>query len=198
MSNWGTWTDLAVEYRESKEKILNHKDKLKKIPANKKTAEQKAEKELTASMGSDLTQLHREIQKKCLYAYNALSQEDLEKIKLTKRQRNILELRLQEKTFSEIAEQVKGDLKDVFEAYQKAIREIERYKKMSGLEYNLTPQQNRIYELKKQGYKNKEIARLLNINANIVKSQLYQIKKVNKIPQNKLGVKVCPKSEKTI
>lgn len=192
MPTWGTWTDLSIEYEESKDKILAHKKRLKGTPRSRKTPEKESEQELAASMGSDLTQMHKEIQKKCLYAYNALSQEDLEKIKLTKRQKQILELRLQEMPFREIARELDIHLKNVFNAYSSAILEMKKYKKIDSIEYNLTPQQREIYKLKQRGLKNKEIAKLMEINSSTVKSQLYQIKKVNEKYQHKLGVEVCP------
>jgi DNA-binding CsgD family transcriptional regulator len=136
-----------------------------------------ADREIMGSMIRDLEDTARVLKRKVLYEFGSLSEDEL--ALLTDRQRQIAELR-QTYTYREIAEKTGLAVNTVFYIYQQAVRKVKlfRQRKKNGIPTGLSPQQEKIYILYRQGIRPKEIAAILGTSYGNVRYQLSLIKKM--------------------
>lgn len=171
--NWGTWGELDLEYRESLRNVNNYRKKESDI----------ANLEIASGMKNDLKGSIREIKKRLLYEYKTLDEKDLKELNLTDRQIEIVLLR-QKYNCKDIASMLDISEFTVFHIYRNVVNKITRQNEFVTKEknlYKLSEQQLLIYDLRKQGRKDKEIVSLLGISINSLKTQKKRIKE-------KLGV----------
>ncbi len=177
-SEWLSWTSLKNEYKKSSEKIEKYITKEK----NSKDVN-KAHIEIAGSIKSDLNSMISELEKRCLYEYNTMSLEDIRNCGLTDKQNQIAILR-QKKSIKEIALMLDIEPCTAYIIYKEALRKIEKYLNLKEIDKGLnllSDQQRRIFILKRQGKRDKEIISELGITIDSLKTQKRRIK-------NKLGV----------
>lgn len=175
---WSSWTNLKKEYIKSTRKI-------KKYIAKEKNKSNicKANLEIAGSIISDLDFMVKDLEKKCLYEYNTMSQEDINNCNLTERQKQIAMLR-QKNSISNISIMLNLEPSTVYLTYKEALRKIDRYLKLEKEEKQLnllSEQQKKIFLMKRQGMADKEIITNLGITINSLKTQKRRIRE-------KLGV----------
>lgn len=175
---WSSWTKLKNEYIKSTRKI-------KKYIAKEKNKSNicKANLEIAGSIISDLDFMIKDLEKKCLYEYNTMSQEDINNCNLTERQKQIAMLR-QKNSISNISIMLNLEPSTVYLTYKEALRKIDRYLKLEKEEKQLnilSEQQKKIFLMKRQGMADKEIITNLGITINSLKTQKRRIRE-------KLGV----------
>lgn len=175
---WSSWTKLKNEYIKSTRKI-------KKYIAKEKNKSNicKANLEIAGSIISDLDFMIKDLEKKCLYEYNTMSQEDISNCNLTERQKQIAMLR-QKNSISNISKMLNLEPSTVYLTYKEALRKIDRYLKLEKEEKQLnllSEQQKKIFLMKRQGMADKEIITNLGITINSLKTQKRRIRE-------KLGV----------
>lgn len=168
---WSSWATLENEYRESEKAFQEAKSKIEI-----KNTGDIVDKEILGSMISDVSEVRKILQDKVLYEFNSLSEEEL--AVLTDRQREIAELR-QRYSYTEIAKMTGLRTDEVFRIFQQAVNKVKKVKRqqVKNIPIGLSPQQERVYLLYKQGKKPKEIALQLNTSYSNVRYQLSMIKK---------------------
>ena len=176
--SWSSWATLEHEYRETGRML---KDAREKLEVN--TTRDAVDKELLGGMISDVGEMSKILKNKVLYDFNSLSEDEL--ALLTDRQREIAELK-QRYSHTEISAMLGISPKTVFDVFKKAVRNVKKAKKQQsrGIPVGLSPQQERIYILRKEGKKPKEIALQLNIKRDVVYVQLNRIKTLTKSQEN--------------
>lgn len=113
---WTSWTSLKNEYRNSYRKI----DRFSSQEINKKSS-CKASLEVASNMKSELREIIKELEKKCLYEWNTLSKNETMNTRLSERQREIAELR-QHYTIDQISKMLNIEAKTVFNTYYDALK----------------------------------------------------------------------------
>lgn len=169
--SWSSWATLEHEYRESARDLKEVRDRAKE-DKNPRIADI----EILGSMLSDTSEIAKILKDKVLYEFNSLSEEEL--ALLTDRQREIAELR-QRYTYRQIGEILNISPKTAFDIFRKAVRNVQKAKKQQsqGIPAGLSPQQEKIYILRKEGKKPKEIALMIKTSYSNVRYQLSVIKK---------------------
>ncbi len=169
--SWSSWVTLENEYRETGRML---KDARGKLEVN--TTRDAVDKELLGGMMSDVGEMSKILKHKIFYEFNSLSEDEL--ALLTDRQREIAELR-QRYSYTEIAKITGLRPDEVFRIFKQAVNKVKKAKRQQakGIPVGLSPQQEKIYILYKQGKKPKEIALMLNTSYSNVRYQLSMIKK---------------------
>lgn len=169
--SWSSWATLEHEYRETGRML---KDARGKLEIN--TTRDAVDKELLGGMMSDVGEMSKLLKNKILYEFNSLSEEEL--ALLTDRQKEIAELR-QRYTYREIGEMLDISQKTAFDIFRKAVKNVKKAKKQQSQDIptGLSPQQEKIYILKKEGKTPKEIALMIKTSYSNVRYQLSVIKK---------------------
>lgn len=154
-----SWTELKQEYKESRKKVVKYIDKEKEENSKYK----KVNLEISRSMNRELEDRIKDIEAKCLYEFNSVSEDLIAKSILTDRQRQVVQLR-QKYTITEISGKLGIKPSSVFDIYKESLKKIEKYLKAKDKELSvLSPQQRKIYLMMKEGKRNKEIAEKLGI-----------------------------------
>jgi len=170
-----SWVELYVEYKENYKRVKDYRS----IVYNSASV---SEIEILGSMQSDLQEVLKEIKNRTLYEFGTINNEDIENPMLTERQKKVLELRKRYSSCAKIAEILGLAPGTVFGTYKQAVKKLIKHKSQGkvGVIPGLSPQQEKIYILYKQGKKRKEIAEELNLSINSVKTQLKRIKEKEK------------------
>lgn len=167
-SEWGTWSSLDLEYRNSLRSVNNYRKDETDI----------AMIEIASGMKNDLKSSIGEIKKRMLYEFQTLNEEDLKEIGLTDRQIQIGLLR-QSYNCKDISNMLEVAESTVFNIYSNVVNKITRHNesktKVKNL-HKLSNQQLLIYNLKRQGKKDKEIADDLGIKLGTLKTHKKRIK----------------------
>ncbi|HHW01676.1 MAG TPA: response regulator transcription factor [Thermoanaerobacterales bacterium] len=179
---WSSWSELEESYKGTVLALEEARARL----INEYKGENNSfwsDKENLGSMVADVTEVARILKQKVLYEFNSLSAEEL--AFLTDRQREIAELR-QRYNYYEIAQMTGLRPDEAFHIFQQAVAKIKKIKhwQENNIPLGLSPQQEQIYILYRQGKKTKEIAEMLKTSCSNVRYQLTTIKK-------KLLVKTC-------
>lgn len=173
---WNNWIDMGSEYRKSIRKIREYRLRLKK--KNDRTINDALDIELVGNIESDLRMTIGEINKrKCLDL--RISEQDMQLVKLTDRQRQIIVLCQDQYSYSEIAQKLGITRQSVTDTYLKTFKKIRKAKeqKKNGMIPGLSDKEQKVYQLHKKGFKNSQIAEKLNTSTNYVSKTISKIKK---------------------
>ena len=166
-----TWVDLYVEYNEGYKKIKDYRNLVRNTSLL-------SEIEILGSIESDLQELNKILKNKTIYDFEAVNEEDLKKYNFTDVQKKVLKLRVKYFSWTKIANLLDLTPQAVFYNYKQAINKLIKYKKEEKV---LSFQQEKILLLYKEGKKQADIAKELNISVNSVKTQLKRIRDKLKI-----------------
>ncbi|WP_422445281.1 sigma factor-like helix-turn-helix DNA-binding protein [Thermoanaerobacterium sp. DL9XJH110] len=173
---WASWSEMEEQYREGALALKKVRERMKADDYQGTVAD----REIMGGMIRDLEDTRRVLKTKVLYEFGSLSENEL--VLLTDRQREIAELR-QRYNYREIAEILGISPKTAFDVFQKAVRNVKKIKRQGekGLPIGLSPQQEQIYILSRQGKSPKEIAEIIGCDYRSIHTQLKRIsKKVDK------------------
>ena len=173
---FSSWVDLYVEYNECYKKIKNYRS----IVNN---ASSLSEIETLGGIEGDLQEVNFILKNKTLFEFDTVSDEDLKRYMLTDVQKKVLKLRLKYSSCTKIAVILGITPQAVFDIYKQAINKLIKQKKQeqNGITASLSAQQEKIFLSYKEGKKQAEIAKELDISVNSVKTQLKRIKEKLKI-----------------
>lgn len=174
---WSSWSELEESYKNT---VTVLKEAREKLDDSEKF---RADREILGSIIGDVTEISRIIKQKVLYEFGSLSEDEL--ALLTDRQREVAELR-QRYNYYQIAQMTGLRADEVFHIFQQAVAKIKKIKRQreNNIPLGLSPQQEKIYILYKQGKKSKEIAEMIGSDYRSVHTQLKRIiKKVDKTIQ---------------
>lgn len=179
-SQWKSWSELYIDYKKSLKEVNKYRDSIKS--KKNKNTEDKVNLEISASMKSDLYEMTKEMEQRILYELNAYNDEDFNKLNLTERQKEVLMLRSKSNSYRNIGKKLGLNPDTVFEIYKSAIKKVIKYSKIDSKEFlfKLSPQQVKIYVMKREGKTKREIAKELGISINSVKTQLKRVRNILK------------------
>lgn len=171
-NEWSSWTSLKNEYKISYRNI----DRFSSQERNERRG-CKASLEVASNIKSELRGIIKELEKKCLYEWDALSKDEVINVKLSERQRQIAELR-QHYTIRQISKMLNIEQKTVFNTYYEALKKIEKYLRLNKKErkiQTLSNQQRKIYLMLVEKRTSKEIIEKLGISKDTLKVQKKRI-----------------------
>ncbi len=181
-TEWSSWVELHVEYKESCRKVDEYRTGLKRKGYTKGgNVLEEVELELLGSMKNGLEEAVRELKRRTLYEFGTLNEDDVANPILTERQREVAGLR-QRYSCSQVARMLGLSPKTVFTIYKQAVSKIEKFKEREreNVPQELSPQQSQIYILYKRGVEPKAIAEEIGTTYGNVRKQLSLIKRVTR------------------
>lgn len=180
-----SWVELKNEYKESRKKIVNYIDKEKEDNSKYK----KVNLEVSRSINRDLEDRIKDLEAKCLYEFNSVSEDLTAKAILTDRQREVMQLR-QKHSVKEISDKLEITSQGVFNIYKQALTKIDKYLKNKDKDEQLinllSPQQRKIYFMMKNEKIDCEIVNELGLTRQSFNKQKSRINEKLKLVKTKL------------
>lgn len=176
-----TWVDVYFQNKDAQHKLKEYDHVLVEHLKEETNILAVVDREIISNINGELNENIKVAQERMLYEFNAYSENDIKQSKLTKREQLVLKHKMTINRFIEIDRILGLSPSSSYIAYESAIKKIIKYRKKSDEEKSLSllsEQQVNIYNLLVSGYKNKEIAKLLEITPQVVKTQKSRIKKL--------------------
>ena len=169
----GPLLDLYLGYKDSHHQIKNYKYKLKQRDSNTNESEIM----IVGDVENDLGDITKILKNKSLHELGVLSQEYVNSLNLTERQREIALLR-QKYNNAEVAKILGLSPSTVVLTYDNIVKKAIKAKTLStnNIPVGLSSQQSKIYLLALRKMGRTEIAKELSISPGVVKTQLKRIR----------------------
>ena len=139
-----------------------------------------------SSMEGELSDMTAEMEKRVLHQLRSMDEKDIKAAGLTERQKEVAILRLKH-SYTEIGKMLCVEPSTAFRIFKATVKKIRAFKQQRQQEDHtiLSGQQLKIYTLYNEGKSKNQVAEILGVSVNTVKTQFRRI-------NEKLGVtKVC-------
>ncbi len=178
-----TWMDVLYQNKEVLSNLSVYDKELKEeLEGNYKNTIAIVQREIAGPIKSEVKDNIKIAEERILFEFQSYTEEDILNAKLTKREIEILKLRMIHNRCITVARILEVEPQSIYKSYLLGVKKIKKYRgyKATGEDRlnRLSTQQLEIYRLIQEGYKNKEIAEELSLTSAVVKTQKSRIKKI--------------------
>jgi len=178
-----TWMDVLYQNKEVLSSLSVYDKELKEeLEGNYKNSIAIVQREIAGSIKSEVKDNIKVAEERILFEFQSYTEEDILNAKLTRRETEILKLRMIHNRCITVARILEVEPQSIYKSYLLGIKKIKKYRayKVTGENRlnRLSTQQLSIYRLIQEGYKNKEIAEELSLTPAVVKTQKSRINKI--------------------